>query len=131
MTTEIEADLETSDIERAKFRLSRYDLRKEKEKLLSNFDTAFINLFPNFIQEFNALMKNDSQVKLKKEQTLNKELRIYALLRLGITHNDKIAQILGYSVNSVYAYKSKIRNNSTVDNSEFDKKLIENTTIKL
>ncbi|MAU15598.1 MAG: hypothetical protein CMH46_08680 [Muricauda sp.] len=131
VTTEIEADLETSDIERAKFRLSRYDLRKEKEKLLSNFDTAFINLFPNFIQEFNALMKNDSQVKLKKEQTLNKELRIYALLRLGITHNDKIAQILGYSVNSVYAYKSKIRNNSTVDNSEFDKKLIENTTIKL
>lgn len=131
LTTEIEVDLERNEPNRAKFRLSRYNLKKEKEKLLSSFDNAFIKLFPNFIQEFNGLMKEGNAIKLKEEQVLNKELRIYALLRLGVTHNDKIAQILGYSVNSVYAYKSKIRNNAIVSNSEFDKKLIENTTIRL
>lgn len=129
LTSEIENDLALGEYERASYRLSRYDPKKEKGKLLSNFDTAFINLFPNFINEFNALMKEGHQVKLKKDQILNKELRIYALLRLGVRHNEKIAQILGYSVNSVYMYKSKVRNNSVINNTAFDRKLIENTTI--
>ena len=129
LTSEIENDLAQGEHQRASYRLSRYDLKKEKGRLLSNFDTAFINLFPNFINEFNALMKEGQQVKLKKDQILSKELRIYALLRLGVRHNEKIAQILGYSVNSVYMYKSKVRNNSYLDNTEFDAKLIENTTI--
>lgn len=129
LTSEIEGDLAQGEHERATYRLSRYDPKREKGKLLSNFDTAFINLFPNFIDEFNALMKEGHQIRLKKGQILNKELRIYALLRLGVRHNDKIAQILGYSVNSVYMYKSKIRNNSHITNAEFDRRLIENTTI--
>ncbi len=129
LTSEIENDLALGEHERAGYRLTRYDPEWEKGKLLANFDTAFINLFPNFIDEFNALMKEGHEVKLKKDQILNKELRIYALLRLGVRHNEKIAQILGYSVNSVYMYKTKVRNNSIVNNTEFDRQLIENTTI--
>src|SRR5690606_34073908 len=129
LTSEIENDLALGEHERAGYRLTRYDPKREKGKLLANFDTAVINLFPNFNDQFNAQMKEGHEVKLKTDQILNKELRIYALLRLGVRHNEKIAQILGYSVNSVYMYKTKVRNNSIVNNPEFDRQLIENTTI--
>ena len=131
LTTEIEKHLTQEDYKKASYQLSRYDLKKEKEKLLHNFDTAFIQLFPNFINEFNSLMKPEFQITLKSGQILNKELRIFALIRLGVKHNDKIAQILGYSVNSIYAYKSKIRNRSRVDNENFDQNLIDNTSINV
>ncbi|MFZ0489629.1 MAG: DUF6377 domain-containing protein [Salegentibacter sp.] len=127
----IQKDIDSGDLEKARYRLGNYDLKKEKEKLLRNFDEAFIRLFPNFIEEFNSLLKEEEQIKLKKNQILNKELRIFALIRLGIRHNEIIAQILGYSVNSIYAYKSKIRKMSRLDKKDFDQKLIENTTLKL
>lgn len=127
----IEKDLENDKIDKAKYTLSKFDLKKEKEKLLKNFDEAFIKLFPNFIKEFNSLLKAEEQITLKKGQLLNKELRIFALMRLGINHNEVIAQILGYSVNSIYAYKTKIRKKSVLDKQDFDQKLIENTTLKL
>ncbi len=129
LTSNIEREIDAGDYAKAKYRVSRYDLKKEKEKLLHNFDTAFISLFPNFINEFNALMKEEDKVRLKEGQILNKELRIFALIRLGIRHNEKIAQILGYSVNSIYAYKTKIRNKS-IGKDGFDKMLIRNTTIR-
>lgn len=131
LTSEIDKHLVLEDYKKASYQLSRYDLKKEKEKLLHNFDTAFIELFPNFIKEFNSLIKPEHQIKLKQGQILNKELRIFALIRLGVKHNDKIAQILGYSVNSIYAYKSKIRNMSMIENENFDQTLIDNTTIKV
>ncbi|WP_372920121.1 DUF6377 domain-containing protein, partial [Salegentibacter sp.] len=110
---------------------SSLNLRREKEKLMRNFDEAFIKLFPNFIEEFNSLLKPEEQITLKNGQLLNKELRIFALIRLGIKHNEIIAQILGYSVNSIYAYKTKIRKKSRLDKKDFDDKLIENTTLRL
>ena len=129
--TKLEDDLESDNIKRAKFTIGNYNLKKEKEKLLKNFDEAFIKLFPNFIEEFNSLLKEGEKIQLKKGQILNKELRIFALMRLGINHNEIIAQILGYSVNSIYAYKTKIRNKSILEKKDFDEKLMENTTLKL
>lgn len=130
MTT-IKNHIEEENYDKVKRTVSGYNLKREKEKLLENFDTAFINLFPNFINEFNFLMKEECKIKLEKEQFLTKELRIYALIRLGITQNEIIAQILGYSVNSIYAFKTKIRNNSIVKKDDFDQKLLKNTTLKL
>lgn len=127
----IDNNIDEKNIEKLKYHLSKYNLKKEKEKLLDNFDNAFINLFPNFINEFNALMKEGHKIKLKENQILNKELRIFALIRLGITHNDIIAQILGYSVNSIYAYKTKIRNRSLIENDSFDQNLLNNTSIRI
>jgi tetratricopeptide (TPR) repeat protein len=121
--TSVKNHVEEENYEKVKRSISNYNLKREKEKLLENFDTAFINLFPNFIKEH--------KIKLSKEQFLTKELRIYALIRLGITHNEIIAQILGYSINSIYAYKTKIRNNSVINKEDFDQKLIKNTTLKL
>lgn len=127
----VEKSLEADNYEKAKYLVSNYDLKKEKQKLLEDFDEAFIKLFPNFIEEFNSLLKPDEKIKIKKGQILNKELRIFALIRLGINHNEIIAQILGYSVNSIYAYKTKIRKKSLVDTRDFDDKLLNNTTLKL
>ncbi|WP_029037074.1 DUF6377 domain-containing protein [Salinimicrobium xinjiangense] len=129
--TKVQATAEEGKLEKVKYLVSTYDLKKEKEKLLRNFDEAFIKLFPNFIEEFNSLLKPEEQVKVKKGKILSKELRIFALIRLGITHNEIIAQILGYSVNSIYAYKTKLRNKSWLDKKDFDQKLIENTTLQL
>ncbi|MDR9457133.1 MAG: DUF6377 domain-containing protein [Salegentibacter sp.] len=127
----IEEDLNEENLKRLKYTISSLNLKREKEKLMRNFDEAFIKLFPNFIEEFNSLLKPEEQITLKKGQLLNKELRIFALIRLGIKHNEIIAQILGYSVNSIYTYKTKIRKKSRLDKKDFDDKLIENTTLKL
>lgn len=129
--SKIEKDLKADKIDTVKYTLQKFDLKREKEKLLKNFDEAFIKLFPNFIKEFNSLLKPEEQITLKKGQLLNKELRIFALMRLGINHNEVIAQILGYSVNSIYAYKTKIRKKSVLNKQNFDQQLIENTTLKL
>lgn len=127
----IENKLKTDNIDAVKYLVENYDLKREKEKLLQNFDEAFIKLFPNFIEEFNSLLKEEEQITPKKGQLLNKELRIFALIRLGITHNEIIAQILGFSVNSIYAYKTKIRNKSYLEKKEFDQMLLQNTFLKL
>lgn len=129
--SKVESSVEEGKLDKVKYLLSTYDLKKEKEKLLQNFDEAFIKLFPNFIEEFNSLLRPEEQIKVKKGRILNKELRIFALIRLGITHNEIIAQILGYSVNSIYAYKTKLRNKSWLEKKDFDQKLYEKTTLKL
>ena len=129
--TKIEKNLKTNNVDGIKYLTQHYDLKKEKEKLLQSFDEAFIKLFPNFIQEFNALLRPEEKIALKKGQILNKELRIFALIRLGINHNEIIAQILGYSVNSIYAYKTKIRNKSFLNKRDFDQMLLEKTRLKL
>ena len=126
----VEQYLDKDEVAKAKFLVSGLNLKREKGKLLQNFDEAFIKLFPNFIEEFNSLLKPEEQISLRSGQLLNKELRIFALIRLGITHNEIIAQILGYSVNSIYAYKTKIRNKS-LDKKDFDQKLLEKTTIQI
>ena len=127
----VEKSLDENNYKKTKYLVSNYDLKKEKQKLLEDFDKAFIKLFPNFIEEFNSLLKPEEKIQIKKGQILNKELRIFALIRLGINHNEIIAQILGYSVNSIYAYKTKIRKKSTVDTKDFDEKLLNNTTLQL
>jgi len=127
----VEESLMNDKISKVKFLVSGYNLKLEKEKLLHNFDKAFIKLFPKFIEEFNSLLKPGEQTKVKKDQILNKELRIFALMRLGINQNEVIAQILGYSVNSIYAYKTKIRKKSRLNKKGFDKKLMDNTILKL
>lgn len=127
----IDEKLRQGKIKEINHLVKTFDPEKEKSELLTNFDNIFIQLFPDFIGQFNSLFRKEDQVKLKSDEVLNIELRIFALIRLGIKHNEKIAQILGYSVNTIYTYKTKVRNKSVVDNDEFDKKLIEVTEIRL
>ncbi len=81
---------------------------KENKELYRNFDNAFLNVYPYFEKELNQLLRPEEHYILKKE-TLNQELRIYALIRLGITDNSQIATFLHYSLRTVYNYRSRVK----------------------
>ena len=82
----------------------------EVEELYSHFDKIFLNLYPTFVTDFNSLLEEDGQIVPRKGELLNKELRIYALFRLGITDSLKIAAFLRCSLSTIYNYRTKIRN---------------------
>ena len=102
----------------------KLDSLQEREKLFKMFDKTFLNIFPNFVTEFNKLLKDDGKIVLQERELLNNDLRIFALMRLGIKNNDKIAQFLNYSVNTIYTYKTKIKNRA-VDYDKFNEQLME------
>lgn len=87
------------------------------------FDAAFNEIFPNFVSEINSLFREEEKIELKKEHTLTPELRIYAFVRLGVEESTKIAQILNYSVSTVYAYRNKMRNKA-IDRENFDRDVV-------
>ncbi|HTI09410.1 MAG TPA: DUF6377 domain-containing protein [Puia sp.] len=109
--------------------VSNINPKKEKEELLRNFDQIFLKLFPDFVQGFNGLFREEDQVQLKDHELLNTDLRIFALIRMGIHENEKIARILEYSVNTINTYKTKIKNKSTVPNEEFEHRIMEIKTL--
>jgi len=84
------------------------------------FDNAFLQLYPNFVEEFNSLLKPSSRIELKKGERLNTELRIFALIRLGITDSSRIASLLRYSVNTIYNYRARIKNNAAGSRDDFE-----------
>ncbi len=102
--------------------LSSRPLEKELEELYLNFDKAFLNLYPNFIDEFNELLQPESRFAPAKDR-LNTPLRIFALIRLGITDMTQIANFLHYSVQTVYNYKSKVRKISLLTPEAFEEKV--------
>lgn len=99
----------------------RYDELKEMTKnpelsapeikeLYRNFDKIFLGIYPDFVSDFNTLLRPEEQIVLKKGEQLNTELRIYALVRLGLNDSTKIAQFLHCSVRTVYNTRQRIRN---------------------
>ena len=87
----------------------------ELKEFYTNFDNTFLQLFPTFVEDFNALLADDEQISLKAGERMNTEMRIFALIRLGITDSVKIAQFLRYSVTTIYNYRTKVRNKAAGD----------------
>ncbi|MDV7137680.1 DUF6377 domain-containing protein [Maribacter sp. TH_r10] len=85
----------------------------------ANFDKSFLHIYPNFIESFNDLLKEDGKINIKQEEALTVELRIFALIRLGISNSAQISKILRYSVNTIYNYRVKVRNNA-IDRESFE-----------
>ncbi|MBO4250269.1 MAG: hypothetical protein J5884_03330 [Paludibacteraceae bacterium] len=83
------------------------------------FDKSFLHIFPNFIRDFNALLREGEELTVKSNELLSTELRIFALIRLGINDNSQISKVLDYSINTVYTYKTRVRNRSDLDNEAF------------
>lgn len=108
-----------------KMSLKESDLRKEKEVMQCEFDRIFLRLFPTFIDSYNALFAPGDQSKDFDGKTLTSEMRIFALIRLGITDCGNIASFLNYSVNTVNTYKTKAKNRSVVSNDQFESKIME------
>lgn len=104
------------------YKSSSRPFEKELERLYANFDKAFLELYPHFVEEFNSLLIPDEQYRLGKDQ-LNTELRIFALIRLGITDVGQIAVFLHYSVQTIYNYKSKVKRMSILDSNLFEEEV--------
>lgn len=100
-------------------------LQRERKEFLVEFDNSFLTLFPNFVHDFNMLLNESDRIKLKSEGQLNTELRIFALIRLGINDSSQIAHFLGYSLATVYSYRSKMRNRAVVEKDTFEQKVMD------
>ena len=107
------------------FRLSKSTELKEHEleELLQNFDSVFLHLFPNFVDDFNALLQPEMQIHPKEENRLATEIRIFALIRLGIEDSSKIAEFLHYSVNTIYNYRARIKNGALDNRESFERRV--------
>lgn len=97
-------------------------LEEELKEFYANFDMTFLQLFPKFVCDFNALLNEPMQPK--PGELLNTELRIFALIRLGITDSTKIAQFLRYSVTTIYNYRTRVRNKALGERDEFETKVM-------
>ena len=98
-------------------------VEEELEALYKNFDTIFLNIYPHFVERFNALLLDEEQIHPKKGELLNTELRIFALIRLGITDSNKIAEFLRYSLRTVYNYRTKVRNKAKGERDAFEEEV--------
>ncbi len=107
------------------FQISKSTELKEKEleELYENFDTVFLHLFPNFIDDFNALLQPEMQIHPKEENRLTTDIRIFALIRLGFEDSSKIAEFLHYSVNTIYNYRARIKNGALGNREQFENRV--------
>ena len=99
-------------------------IRDERKQFYLEFDKSFLDLFPNFVEDFNNLLVDEGKIILKSGEQLNTELRIFALIRLGVTDAARIAHFLGYSLATVYNYRSKLRNKSKGDKETFEQQVM-------
>lgn len=119
----IENLLDTKQYGAAQKLVDSVNIKNERNELLKGFDTVFLRLFPNFITQFNALFEEEERVKLPEDQLLTTELRIFALIRLGIDDSEQISRMLGYSINTIYSYKTRVKKRSFLPNEEFEARI--------
>ncbi|MCI2083180.1 MAG: DUF6377 domain-containing protein [Bacteroidales bacterium] len=108
----------------AKTLLYHLGIKKERERIYASFDMAFMKLFPNFIEDFNALFPEDAWIQLDANGALPMEVRIFALMRLGIDNPAQVAEYLNISVNTIYVYKTKVKSRSLVPKDSFDSRIM-------
>jgi tetratricopeptide (TPR) repeat protein len=121
----IEMKLMTKKLDDIKFIVNGINLKREREELYHSFDKVFLKLFPDFVDVFNSFFKEEDKIVLKDGQLLNTELRIFALIRMGIHDTEKIARILDYSISTIYNYKTRIKSKSLIPNEEFEKRIMD------
>ena len=112
--------LENRTAELYKMLKSRDMVEAELKELNSLFDTIFLDLYPTFIDDFNALMPESERFRPKNNELLNTELRIFALIRLGINDSSQIADFLHYSLATIYNYRTRGRNKALIPAADFE-----------
>ena len=95
---------------------------EESQNFFSQFDKIFLSLYPSFVKELNSLLIPEAQIELKEDNELTPSLRVAALVRLGVTESPKIAGILSYSLQTIYNYRSTLKN-SAIDKEHFEENL--------
>lgn len=123
----IELYVKTKQYQNLRFLRKDFDLKKNREEVHSAFDETFLKLFPNFVDQFNQLFAPEDAFSLTPEGNLTPELRIFALMRLGITDTKRISTFLSLNINTIYVYRAKIKSKSLVSKEEFEQKVSEIT----
>ena len=99
-------------------------IRDERKDFYNEFDKSFLELFPHFITSFNELLVEEGRIYPKSGELLTTELRIFALIRLGVTDSNRIAHFLGYSLATIYNYRSKMRNKAIGNKETFEQEVM-------
>lgn len=94
---------------------------EEYKRFYKMFDSTFVGLFPHFVDKVNEIMPEDSRLQIKPDGSLSTEIRILAIIRLGITKSPEIAEVLNCAVNTVYKYRETIRNKALCPKEDFEK----------
>lgn len=94
-------------------------IEQQSAEFYTVFDDAFLHIYPTFVEQVNALLRPEEQIVLGEGEKLNSDLRILAFMRLGIDDTNRVAQILNFSVNTIYAYRNRLRNRA-IDRATFE-----------
>ena len=105
--------------------LGKYNPIDERAQFVKDFDRVFLRLFPDFVQQFNQLLDPQDPLIPENDGELNSDLRIFALIRLGISDNRKIGEILNLSVNTIYAYKTRVKHKALLPDDSFLTRVME------
>ncbi len=97
-------------------------VEEQSREFYEVFDNAFLHIYPDFVSKVNALLKPDEQIELKQGELLNTDLRILAFMRLGIEESSRIAQVLNYSLNTIYAYRNRLKSRA-LDRENFENQI--------
>ncbi len=104
-------------------------LNHERDNMYASFDETFLKLFPGFIHAYNRLFPAEESSRNENGNSLTPEMRIFALIRLGICESERIAKFLNYSVHTINTYKTRVKNKSIVSNELFEAKIMEITAV--
>jgi DNA-binding CsgD family transcriptional regulator len=120
----LELKVATKKLDDIKFTVESINIKRERDELYHNFDKTFLKLFPDFVTVFNTMFNEEDRIQLKEGQLMNTELRIFALIRMGLHDHEKIAKILDYSVTTIYTYKTRVRSKAIISGEEFDRRIM-------
>lgn len=120
----IDRRLKTRQYDELNSLYKEFNIKAERENVSSAFDQAFLKLFPNFIDDFNTLLREDAKIILDQDKNLTPEIRIFALIRLGVDDNERISKFLNISINTIYAYKAKIKSKAIIPKEEFEYRIM-------
>lgn len=120
----IDMKLHAKKLDDIQILIDRINIKKERDNLFYTFDHVFIKIFPNFISSFNALFREEDQIWPKEDEVLTTDLRIFALIRMGINDTETIAKILEYSEKTIYVYKMRIKAKAIIPGDEFDHRIM-------
>ena len=113
-------DMKTKGLEAMRFLPYQMGIKEERQRVMRSFDETFLQVFPNFVDDFNALLCEGEAIGLSDDGSMPTELRIFALMRLGVTDTNAVAEFLNISANSIYVYKARVKAKTDLSKSEFD-----------
>lgn len=121
----VDRKIATRQFEDLRQSIKESTIKAERMNLYSDFDETFLNIFPDFIEKFNKLFAPEDQKTADTPNTLTPEMRIFALIRLGISDSERISNFLNYSIHTINTYKTRTKNKALVANDDFESKIME------